>query len=206
MTYEEKRNIVREQIVESAQIYSQLAGKYYLYIFDKYFFEMYFGTENFMHLTGAGSALSPNQFYQLAKQKKLESHQIFFQQRFPLRTAIKKTKYLRRLPSFTTEGCFIISDLKTATVTYPYAITNTDQSLLLGLRAEGGNVYVPKSFRVKGNILDKAEKEKLFAVQYIFSKTDWKGPYDILLYRDKNSDEIEKLGWEVQQKTGNYSL
>lgn len=68
MTRQEKIDIVRNNIISSVYVYSnKLAGKYYLYIFEGNCFEMYYGTDNFLHLTGVGTRLSPNQFYVLAK-------------------------------------------------------------------------------------------------------------------------------------------
>lgn len=54
---------------------------------------------------------------------------MFFNSRFPLNTALKKTDNLNELEKFVQEGYFVIKDLKTATVTYPYAITNIEQSV-----------------------------------------------------------------------------
>ena len=64
MTYQDKVRLVRNNIVSNAQVYkNELAGKYYLYIFENQCFEMYFGTDNYLHLTGVGSQIGPNQFY-----------------------------------------------------------------------------------------------------------------------------------------------
>ena len=91
MTYQDKVRLIRENIVLSAQVYRDiLAGRYYLYIFEDQCFEMYFGTDNYLHLTGVGSALSPNQFYELAKNNQLQTNQIFFSSRFPMQTSDKK--------------------------------------------------------------------------------------------------------------------
>lgn len=125
MTYQDKIELVRTNIIANVQIYkNSLAGHYYLYIFENKCFEMYFGTDNYMHLTGVGSKVSPNQFYELAKANQLQSDQIFFSKRFPLKTAIQKTTKLGCLINFIHEGYFIIKDLVTDTATYPYAITN----------------------------------------------------------------------------------
>ena len=64
MTIQDKLDIVKNNVINAASVYSkQLAGKYYLYVFEGNCFEMYYGTDNFLHLTGAGTSLSPNQFY-----------------------------------------------------------------------------------------------------------------------------------------------
>lgn len=192
MTRQNKIDIVRNSIIANAQIYSsQLVGRYYLYIFENQCFEMYYGTENYLHLTGVGTSLSPSQFYNLAKSGHLQSNQIFFNQRFPLPTALIKSDNLKNLENFIVEGYFVIKDLVTDTCTYPYAITNIDQSVLLGLKQETvGEIYVPKSFRIKGNIFNKTTDENIFEIQYILSKTNIQAKYDTVLYAE-NSDYNE---------------
>ena len=187
MTYRNKVQLVRNNIVSNAQIYKNvLAGRYYLYIFENQCFEMYFGVDNYLHLTGVGSTVNPKQFYELSKNNQLQTNQIFFSNRFPLKTAIQKTSNLSNLPHFIKEGYFVIKDLITETATYPYAITNIEQSILIGLKEEEGDgIYIPKSFRVKGNIFDKADADKMYEVNCILSKTDKSGLYNNVLYKDK---------------------
>ena len=64
----------------------------------------------------------------------LQSNQIKCNKRFPLSVAIKKSANLIELDKFVTEGYFVIKDLVTDTYIYPYAITNIDQSVLIGLK------------------------------------------------------------------------
>ena len=88
-----------------------------------------------------------------------------------MKTALQKSSNLSNLPKFTYEGYFVIKDLVTETEIYPYAITNTEQSVLIGLKKEEcKDIYIPKSFRVRGNIFDKAENDKLFEINCILSK------------------------------------
>ena len=76
---DKKIDIVRNNVIKNVKIYSsQLAGHYYLYIFENQYFEMYYGTDNYLHLTGVGTRLSPSQFYNLAKSGQLQSNQLFF--------------------------------------------------------------------------------------------------------------------------------
>lgn len=188
MTIKDKLQIVKNNVINAASVYSkQLAGKYYLYIFEGNCFEMYYGTDNFLHLTGAGTMLSPNQFYQLAKDGLIQSNQIKCNKRFPLSVAIKKSENLIELDKFVTEGYFVIKDLVTDTYTYPYAITNIDQSVLIGLKNENqeDEIYIPKSFRIKGNIFNKTTSDNLFEIQMILSKTDIKARYNTILFQEK---------------------
>ena len=198
--YKERIELLKNSIYEAAQTYKEkLAGKYYLYVFESQCFEMYFGTDNFKHLTGVASKLSPNQFYQLAKERKLEAGQLYFNDRYPLTTSLKKTKGLIHLDDFTSEGYFVIKDLETATETYPYAITDINRSLLIGLKEEcDTGIYIPKSFRVKGDIFKKAESPQMFEIDGIFAKTDIEGKYDQMLYGDKRCAEHFPL--EIESK------
>ncbi len=188
MTRQDKIDIVKDNIIKNVQIYSsQLAGRYYLYIFENQCFEMYYGTDNYLHLTGVGTKLSPAQFYDLAKNRQLQSNQLFFSKRFPLPTAMKKSDNLKDLGKFIVEGYFVIKDLVTDTCVYPYAITNIDKSVLIGLKEESDDeIYVPRSFRVKGNIFNKTTDKNLFEIQYILSKTDIQAKYDTVLYAEKS--------------------
>ena len=183
---DKKIDIVRNNVIKNVKIYSsQLAGHYYLYIFENQYFEMYYGTDNYLHLTGVGTRLSPSQFYNLAKSGQLQSNQLFFNKRFPLPTAMKKSDNLKDLGKFIVEGYFVIKDLVTQSCVYPYAITNIDQSVLIGLKEESAEkMYVPKSFRVKGNIFNKTTDENIFEIQYILSKTDIEAKYDTVLYAE----------------------
>lgn len=205
MNYNDKVDLVRENIIANVQNYKNiLVGRYYLYIFENQCFEMYFGIDNFLHLTGVGTNLSPNQFYELAKKGKLQSKQMFFNSRFPLSTALKKTENLGMLENFVKEGYFVIKNLKTSTVTYPYAITNIDQSVLIGLKTEEKDeIYIPKSFRVKGNIFDKTSDDNLFEIHHILSKTDKNSLYDTVLY--KEMDNFNELDSDILAKI-DYSI
>ncbi|MFI3207496.1 MAG: PBECR4 domain-containing protein [Eubacteriales bacterium] len=193
MTVDTKKDIIRNNIINSVQVYkNKLAGKYYLYIFENQYFEMYFGTDNFLHLTGVKTALTPNQFYQLAKNGHLQKAQMSFEPRFPLNTALKKTNGLQNLDNFINEDCFVIKDFITDTETYPFVLTNIDQSILIGLKAEEIEVmYIPKSFRIKGNVFDKTTNDKLFEVDYILSKTDKQAKYNTVLYSCDKKIKIE---------------
>lgn len=205
MSYQSKVDKVRNNILANVQLYSNvLAGRYYLYVFENQCFEMYYGTDNFMHLTGVGTNVSPNQFYQLAKRGRLQSNQLYFNARFPLSVALKKTKNLMNLEKFASEGYFIIKDFVTATATYPYAITNIDQSILIGLKAEEAEeMYIPMSFRIGGNIFDKAEEDKIYEIQHILSKRDKEGLYDTLLY---TSHGLQSLNDQIREKVASQLL
>ena len=206
MAYQDKIEYVRQNIVSNARIYKEvLAGRYYLYIFENQCFEMYYGTDNYMHLTGAESNLSPNQFYKLANSGKLQANQISFSKRFPLRTAIQKSSNLNKLPSFITEGYFVIKEVNTNTAHYPYAITNLDCSILIGLKAEeNAEIYIPRSLRVHGKIFEKAQDDNVFEIQAILSKTDIKGLYNNILYSERI--KWDNLDMDIVNKIDNKTF
>ncbi len=67
-TKTDKKNAIRRDIIESATVYSNnMAGKRYLYVYGDEYFEMYFPTDHFLHLTGVGTKLSAKGFYKNAK-------------------------------------------------------------------------------------------------------------------------------------------
>ena len=110
MTHQDKVKLVRDNIVSGAVVYKELVGKYYLYVFENGFLEMYFGTDN--------------------------------------------------------------------------------------LKMEDGtdDIYIPKSFRVNGKIFEKAEKDKIFEINYILSKTDKERKYNTILYKDNTKlEELDKI-------------
>ena len=87
----------------------------------------------------------------------------------------------------------------TDTYTYPYAITNIDQSVLIGLKnEEEEEIYIPKSFRIKGNVFNKAESDNLFEIQMILSKTDIEAKYNNILFQEKV--KISELPDFIQDK------
>lgn len=79
-TKTEKKNTIRQGIIDAAIIYSSsLAGKTFLYVYGENFFEVSFPVEHFLHLTGVETKLSARDFYRNAKKKKLTTNQFFFQ-------------------------------------------------------------------------------------------------------------------------------
>ena len=73
-TKADKKNAIRQGIIDSAGIYSQsLAGKTFLYVYGEEFFEVSFPIDHFLHLTGVETKLSAKDFYKnfsLAKRLK----------------------------------------------------------------------------------------------------------------------------------------
>ena len=67
-TKAEKKNAIRQDIIEAAKIYSQnLAGKVFLYVYGEEYFEVSFPVENFLHLTGVETGLSAKNFTRMQR-------------------------------------------------------------------------------------------------------------------------------------------
>lgn len=57
-TKTDKKNNIRQGIIDSAKIYSDLVGKNFLYIYGEEYFEVSFPVDHFLHFTGVETTLS----------------------------------------------------------------------------------------------------------------------------------------------------
>ena len=81
-TKTDKKNAIRQDIIDSAIIYSQnLAGKAFLYVYGDEYFEVSFPVNHFLHLTGVETRLSAKDFYKNAKKSILTNNQFYFDER-----------------------------------------------------------------------------------------------------------------------------
>ena len=72
-TKADKKNAIRQGIIDSAGIYSQsLAGKTFLYVYGEEFFEVSFPIDHFLHLTGVETKLSAKDFYKMQQRQILQ--------------------------------------------------------------------------------------------------------------------------------------
>ena len=107
-TKTEKKNKIRQGIIESAEIYSKmLAGKVFLYVYGEEYFEVSFPVDHFLHLTGVETNLSAREFYKNAKRRKLTNNQFYFDARHPFANVKKKIPCLKRLPELTNDTVFL---------------------------------------------------------------------------------------------------
>ena len=58
-----KVNIIPEIYAAALEYKNNMVGKTFLYVFDNRFIEVIFKTDNFKHLLGIASTLTPNEFY-----------------------------------------------------------------------------------------------------------------------------------------------
>ena len=129
-TKTDKKNAIRQDIIDSAMIYSQnLAGKVFLYVYGDEYFEVSFPVNHFLHLTGVETKLSAKDFYKNAKKSILTDNQFYFDERHSYANAKKKLPCLKRLPELANEMICILKDMQTLTIVYKLSVTNLEFTL-----------------------------------------------------------------------------
>lgn len=189
-TKTDKKNAIRQDIIDSAGVYSQnLAGKAFLYVYGKEFFEVSFPIDHFLHLTGVETRLSAKDFYKNAKKGKLTNSQFYFDARHPYANAKKKLPCLKRLPELTNDMVCILKDMQTVTIIYKLSVTNLEFTLGLteNVNNQGKKIndfFLPMSLRVEDTSVEKSNDGEI--VDFIFSKDASKTKYDTMLVEDKH--------------------
>ena len=189
MKKKDKKELIRQGITDAAQIYSnELAGKSFLYVYGKDFFEVFFPVDHFQHLTGVETNLSKNTFYRNAKRGKLSVKQFYFSSRYPYKNAKKKLPCLKRLPELTNSMVCILKDMTTSTVVYKLSVSNLEFTLGLteDLDSNGNKLsdcYLPMSLRVEDSSVEKSNDGEI--VDFIFSKDSSDGIYNELMFKDE---------------------
>ena len=112
----EKKQLLKSDIITAANIYKEkLAGKVFLYVYGREYFELNFATAQFLHLTGVATNLRAREFYRRAKDSTLALNQFYFCEGHPFATAKRKLQCLKNLPSLTTELVCVLKGLNTLT-------------------------------------------------------------------------------------------
>lgn len=191
-TKKEKKNKIRTAILDAAEIYSaELAGKTFLYVYGNKFFELWFSTERYSHLTGVNSRLSAEDFYKKSLDRKLTCAQFYFDKEHRYDNAKKKLNKLKELPLLTTEMVCIVEDLKTVTFTYKIGVTDLDFTLALSENTDlDGNIindwWIPRSLRVKDKAIESSRDGEI--VDFIFWKKAEETKYTNIAFIDNNKD------------------
>ncbi len=186
----DKKNIIRQEIIEAAMIYSrELAGKTFLYVYGEEFFEVSFPINRFLHLTGVETRLSAKDFYKNAKKGILTTQQFYFTSRHPYVNAKRKLPCLKRLPELTNDMICILKDLKTRTIIYKLSVTNLEFTLGLteNIDKQGNRIneyFLPMSLRVRDASIEKSRDGNI--VDFIFYKDASIEKYNQLLVKDEN--------------------
>lgn len=202
-TKTDKKNVIRQEIIDSASIYSQkLAGKAFLYVYGDEYFEVSFPIDHFLHLTGVETKLSARDFYKNAKRAKLTNSQFYFDARHPYANAKKKLPCLKRLPELTSNIICILKDMQTVTIIYKLSVTNLEFTLGLieNIDSKGNKIndfFLPMSLRVEDSSVEKSNGGEV--VDYIFSKNASVAEYDVLLFED-DQKTIPKSVWHMINK------
>lgn len=189
-TKTDKKNVIRQDIIDSAIVYSQnLAGKAFLYVYGDEYFEVFFPVDHFLHLTGVETRLSAKDFYKNAKKAILTNSQFYFDARHPYANAKKKLPCLKRLQELTNEMVCILKDMQTVTIVYKLSVTNLKFTLGLTENTDNsGNkindFFLPMSLRVEDSSVEKSNDGEV--VDFIFSKDASLAKYDTLLVEDKS--------------------
>ncbi len=186
----DKRNAIRQGIIEAAIVYSQsLAGKTFLYVYGDEYFEVSFPVDHFLHLTGVETRLSAKDFYRNSKKSILTNNQFYFDARHIYANAKKKLPCLKRLPELTNEMVCVLKDMQTMTITYKLSVKNLEFTLDLTENTDkAGNkindFFLPMTLRVKDSSVEKSNDGEI--IDFIFSKDASVAKYNILLVEDKD--------------------
>ena len=196
-TKTDKKNAIRQGIIDSAVIYSQnLAGKTFLYVYGDEYFEASFPVDHFLRLTGVETKLSAKEFYKNAKKAKLTNSQFYFDARHPYANAKKKLPCLKRLPELTNNYVCILKDMQTVTIIYKLSVTNLEFTLGLTENTDDNgkkknDFFLPMSLRVEDSSVEKSNDGEI--VDFIFSKDASMAKYDTLLVEDKHKSIPERI-------------
>ncbi len=191
-TKTDKKNAIRQEIMDSAAIYSSdLAGKTFLYVYGNDFFEVSFPVDHFLHLTGVETRLSAKDFYKNAKKGILTNNQFYFSVRHPYANAKKKLPCLKRLPELTNEMVCILKDMQTVTIMYKLSVTNLEFTLGLTENLDNygkkiNDYFLPMSLRVEDSSVEKSTDGDI--VDFIFAKDASKAKYEDLLVKDESKN------------------
>lgn len=197
-----KAQIIR-RIHNSAKKYKQyFVGNTYMFVYENQFVEVIFKKSSFLHLTGVGTKLNAENFYNHALTRNgLRPQEVLFDFNHPYDLADKKTQYLSDLYKITLTDVVIAKDIVTMTFTYGIGITNLEFVICLGDDTDlAGNIIsnckVPYSFRVEE--ISNNKFGDLCEVTHIFKKKTGSKKYNELTFGLK--EEIEKLPIEIQNK------
>lgn len=200
-TRTDKKNVIRQGIIDSARIYSSsLAGRNFLYVYGEEYFEVSFPVDHFLHLTGVETGLSAKDFYKNAKKGKLTNSQFYFSGRHPYANAKKKLPCLERLPELTNDMVCILKDMQTRSIIYKLSVTNLEFTLGLTENVDShgkkiNGLFLPMSLRIEDSSVEKSTDGEI--VDFIFSKDASLSRYTDLLFADKNKNIPEGIRYLI---------
>lgn len=189
-------NVTRAQIIrkihDAAKKYKQhFIGKTYMFLFNDTKIEVMFKKASFKHLSGVGSQLNAENFFNHAvKPNGLRPGEIFFSSEHPFDLAVRKIEHLSDLYKLTVNSVKIATDFQTVTFTYTIGITDMELILCLGpdcyddgrLRS---NYLVPYSFRIEE--ISENRCSNIYDVTYVFSRNSSERKYNTITYGNQNT-------------------
>ncbi len=159
-----------------------------MYVYDGRFIEVIFKSENFRHLTGVDTNLSPRQFYEYSVTGKLAESQIWFGPTHPFALCARKIRHINDVATMARSGCFMLEEIKTVSMTYKFGTTDLKFTLCLNKdvdrNGKESECYIVQSLR-DGDCFSKSEGA--YVVTHIFSRKNDQKLYTDLLYIDDSS-------------------
>lgn len=161
-----------------------------------------FKKSSFLHLTGVGTNLSAENFYNHALMRNgLRPQEVLFGSDNPYDLADKKTQHLTDLYKITLTDVVITTDIDTMTFKYNIGITNLEFVICLGDDTDfAGNIKsnckVPYSFRVEE--IENSKFNDLHEVTQILKKKTGERKYSELTFGKKET--VKELPTEIQEK------
>ena len=158
-----------------------------MYTYGQEFFEVQFPVDCFLHLTGVDTNMRAKDFYQKAKDGKLNDKQFFFSAKHTMRNALKKVPCLIRLPELTNTMVCIVKGMMTLTFTYTIGVTNLEFTLGLSenLDTQGNKIndmFIPRSLRVNDDAIDISRDGEI--VDFIFAREASEALYKKVSFAD----------------------
>ena len=195
------RNDILTAIIDGAKVYRDtLVGKRFLYYFEGNYIEAEYHTDNYLHLTGVLTSLYAKEFYSKAlkedSKKKLKSFHIDFDNDHPYDLCLRKAIHLDSLHLLSNTALIMLTDVHTDTADFPFALTNADYSICVGLDASKIDIYVPYSLRDEDCF---SRSKNQYEVNYIFCNENNSSKYKKIMYSD-GKVKLEKLPEEVLAK------
>lgn len=185
----DKLSALSSLLTISQEYKNKMVGKIFMYVFDNRFIEVNYKIENFKHLTGVASRLTPNQFYQNCVDRTLTVSQIDFTSRHPYHLAKNKLLHLSNFYNACTSECFIQEDITTESGIYKFGTTEMNFSVLLTedidpkTSIRRSDNYVAMSLRDKDCF---SKSGSVHSVTHIFVKNNDDKKYSTALYIDNN--------------------
>ena len=167
-------NIISSRIINAARQYkTDFIGKTFLVFYEGKSAEIIFRVDNFMHLCGVGSNLSPQNFFKRAVKGQLNDNELYYNHNHPFSFANIKTQNLANALTIFKRDSLVVTDITTVTRNYKLGTTDLDVVLCfdMQLNANGlpkSDILYPYSLRIESIANNKYNN--IYEVDYVLSK------------------------------------